>query len=83
MYQLIDIFNNVIISKHRTLENAIKAKIKHSKVIQKVHGNDAYIPMEIKNNGQKISYDAYDKASLNVLYEKLASANGLYEKLKQ
>ena len=71
MYQLIDIFNNVIISKHRTLENAIKAKIKHSKVIQNAHGKDAYIPMEIKNNGQRIDSDEYFTSFKNVLHAEL------------
>lgn len=71
MYQLIDIFNNKIISKHRTLENAIKAKIKHSKVIQNVHDKDAYIPMEIKNNGQRINSDEYFTSLKNVLHAEL------------
>jgi hypothetical protein len=52
-------------------------------MIQKKYGKGSYIPMEIKNDGQKISSDAYDKASINVLYEKLAFANGLYEKPNQ
>jgi hypothetical protein len=35
MISLIDSFNNVVISRHRNVKNALKAKGRHSKVIKK------------------------------------------------
>jgi iron uptake system EfeUOB component EfeO/EfeM len=56
MITLIDTFNNVIISKHRNIQNAIKAMYKHIKGVQKYNSKDSYLTYEIRDSsGKKIS----------------------------
>lgn len=55
MFLLYDTFNNRLISRHRTVLNAMKASQRHNKIF-KANGQNSYIPTEIRNNlGQKVS----------------------------
>ena len=47
MHKLIDTFNSRTISRHRTLDAAVKASAKHSRGIRKRHGASSYIPKQI------------------------------------
>lgn len=47
MFQLIDTFNNRVISNHRTVLTAVKAKAKHSRDVVRSNGPNSYIPKEI------------------------------------
>lgn len=47
MFILFDSFNNKVLSRHRTLENSIKAKSKVLKNVKKWNGNNSYLPMDI------------------------------------
>ena len=68
MISLIDSFNNVTISKHRSIENAIKAKHKHIKAIQKYNGKNSYVTYKIKDlSGKKISNFDIESAELSLL----------------
>jgi hypothetical protein len=59
MFTLNDTFNNRIISNHRSLVAAAKAKYKHQLVIERRFGKGAYLTYEITNpDGQKV--DEYD-----------------------
>ena len=56
MITLIDSFNNVIISKHRNRNNAIKAMHKHLESVKKANGKDSYVTYSIKDSsGKKVS----------------------------
>jgi len=49
MITLIDSFNNVIISKHRNRNNAIKAMYKHIEAVKKANSKDSYLTYEIRD----------------------------------
>jgi hypothetical protein len=53
MITLIDSFNNIIISKHRNIQNAIKAMYKHIKGVQKYNGKNSYLTYEIRDSSGK------------------------------
>jgi hypothetical protein len=68
MISLIDTFNDVVISRHRDIENAIKAKHKHIKAIQKYNGKDSYLTYSIKDSsGKKVSNFDIESAELSLL----------------
>ena len=43
MFALFDTFSNCIVSKHRTLKNAVKAQAKHLRAVQKRYGKSSYL----------------------------------------
>ena len=47
MYKLIDTFNDVIISRHRTVEAAQRAMEKHMRAVRKYNGANSYLTYEI------------------------------------
>lgn len=47
MFKLIDTFNDRTISKHRTLDAAVKAQAKHSRMVREANGGNSYIPKKI------------------------------------
>lgn len=56
MYTLIDSFNNAVISRHRSLSAAAKARKQHSAGVKKYNGAGAYIPTELLDaDGEKIA----------------------------
>jgi hypothetical protein len=56
MYILHDDFNNCDISRHRTLNNAVKAWYKHSRNVKKYNGENSYISKSILYKGEKVPY---------------------------
>ena len=48
MYKLIDTFNDVIISRHRTVEAAQRAMEKHLRAVRKYNGANSYLTYEIR-----------------------------------
>lgn len=46
-YKLIDTFNARTISTHRTLDAAVKAQDKHSRMVREANGGNSYIPKKI------------------------------------
>lgn len=58
MYTLTDTCNDRVISKHRTLDAAIKAQAKHSAAIKRHNGDASYIPTAITENGKPV--DEYE-----------------------
>jgi hypothetical protein len=58
MFQLIDTFNKRTISKHRTVEAAVKADIKFSRAVKRANGANSYIPaMIVDSSGKNIADD--------------------------
>lgn len=48
MYALINTFNgNRVISRHRTIDNAVKADIKFQRAVKRANGRDSYMPTDI------------------------------------
>lgn len=47
MFNLIDTFNNVVISKHRTIRAAVDADIRHGRDVRRHNGASSYIPTKI------------------------------------
>ena len=57
-YKLVDTFNNVVISRHNTLEAMVRADKKHQRMVRKANGKSSYIPTAYRNaDGTEISAD--------------------------
>jgi len=48
MYKLIDSFNDVIISRHRTVEAAQRAMERHLRAVRRHNGSNSYLTYEIR-----------------------------------
>ena len=58
MIQLIDSFNSVIISSHRTLTTAVRASRAHDRAVKRNNGESSYIPYSFRNSdGSRIDPD--------------------------
>ena len=58
MIKLIDTFNNVVLSQHRSVFAAVKAQIKHIRSVRKHNGSNSYLTYAITQNGKPVSeYD--------------------------
>jgi hypothetical protein len=53
-YTLHDTFNRTLISRHRTLEGAIRADLSHARAVRRHNGPTSYIPTEIRCNGKRL-----------------------------
>lgn len=64
MYKLIDTFNNCTISRHRTVEAAVKADIRFQRAVKRANGTNSYIPtIVVDADGERVDtlaeqYDA-------------------------
>jgi hypothetical protein len=47
MYQIIDTFNDTVVSRHRSLEAAVKADDKFRRDVRRANGATSYIPTRI------------------------------------
>jgi len=67
MIKLIDTFNNQLISKHKSLRNAIKAQRKHLKAIKKRNGNSSYITYALENeDGTENDWELIDEIRIQL-----------------
>ena len=58
MYKLIDTFNDVVISRHRTVEAAQRAMEKHLRAVRRWYGAGSYLTYEIQTaNGRVIEIE--------------------------
>jgi hypothetical protein len=53
-YILQDTFNDRVVSRHRTLEAAVRARYRFSRAIRRANGENSYIPTEILCDGQPL-----------------------------
>lgn len=53
-YTLHDTFNDYLISRHRTLEGAVKADLAHARAVRRANGASSYIPTEIRCDGRRL-----------------------------
>jgi len=56
-YTLHDTFNDYIISRHRTLEGAVRADLAHARAVRRHNGPTSYIPTEIRCDGKRLDDD--------------------------
>jgi len=56
-YTLHDTFNRTLISRHRTLEGAVKAGLFHARAVRRANGQNSYIPTEIRCDGRRLDDD--------------------------
>ena len=54
MFKLIDTFNNVLISTHKSLAAAVAADMKHDRAVKRANGSASYIPTAILENGEPV-----------------------------
>lgn len=54
MYELNDTFNDKVISRHRTMDAAAKALVKHARSVKKNNGANSYIPYSLTQNGNAL-----------------------------
>ena len=54
MYTLTDTFNGRTISRHRTLEAAVRADARHARAVRRANGASSYIPTRITRDGESI-----------------------------
>ena len=54
MYNLYDTFNGRKISSHRTVKNAVRAKLAHIKAVEKANGSGSYVTYAISDNNDKV-----------------------------
>lgn len=58
-YELWDMHNDMLISRHRKGITAMKARIRHCLRIAAIHGKTSYIPTEIRKDGKPIESSEY------------------------
>jgi hypothetical protein len=71
MYVLFDNFNDKTISRHRSLQAAVKADVRFQKRIKKVHGANSFTPtgIFIETSDGRQSIDSTKLAYVFYLYE--------------
>jgi len=60
MYELIDTFNNTVISRHRLLGRAYDAMMAHHRAVKHANGDNSYIPTAIYKDGVEVSDEELD-----------------------
>jgi hypothetical protein len=53
-YTLEDTFNGRVVSRHRTLEAAVRASYRFARAIRRANGENSYLPTEILCDGQPL-----------------------------
>ena len=49
-YRILDTFNRVVVSEHKTLRTAVSSLIKFQRNIRRWHGEGSYLPTVIEQN---------------------------------
>lgn len=58
MYILKDTFNDVVISRHLTARNAVKAQFRHLAAVKRANGKNSYLTYSIKHSsGQNVWHE--------------------------
>lgn len=56
-YILKDAFNNVVLSRHRTIEAAVRARKKHLQAVKKANGQNSYLDYIIEDRSRFLPYN--------------------------
>lgn len=69
MIELWDSFNDVFISRHFNLKNAILAQHKHLQRVKKANGQNSYLTYSFKyKNGQTVDAHEVNETKVNLLF---------------
>jgi hypothetical protein len=72
MFTLTDTFNNNIISRHRSLVAAVRAKGKHARAIRRRNGQNSYVTYNITGpDGAAVDYYDLINAEETVRWERM------------
>ena len=71
MFELYDTFNGHTISRHRSIEAAVKADRKFQRAVKRANGDSSYIPTQIREDGKAIDENDYYAACGHVDAERL------------
>lgn len=66
MYELNDTFNKRLISRHRTLDAAVRADIAHGRAVRRANGQSSYIPTSITRGGRAVDREEIISAQQRV-----------------
>jgi len=61
-YSLHDTFNNCEISRHRSIETAVRAQLSHSRAVKRANGQNSFIPTRILCNGARLDDNQQEAA---------------------
>lgn len=59
-YTLIDTFNNVVVSRHRTLKAAARADLALNRAVKRHNGLTSYLPTKITRDGENLDDDEHE-----------------------
>lgn len=68
MYALFDTFNNKVVSRHRTIEAAVKADRRHQRAIKRMHGPASYIPTKIMQINQQGQFEPLPESDVEYMF---------------
>ena len=63
---LTDTFNNRVLSRHRTIEAAVKASRRHARAVERRNGKGSYIPTSITSSDGADIYDEVMQAKMEL-----------------
>ena len=61
-YTLHDTFNRTLISRHRTMEGAVKSDITHARAVKRANGKNSFITTEIRCDGKRLDENQQEAA---------------------
>jgi hypothetical protein len=61
-FTLHDTFNNCEISRHRSIETAVRAQLSHSRAVKRANGQNSFIPTRILCNGVRLDDNQQEAA---------------------
>jgi hypothetical protein len=68
MIILTDSFNSVTISRHRTVDAAVRAQRAHARAVARRNGRGSYIPTSITSSSGEDIRDSVDEARVTALF---------------
>jgi hypothetical protein len=61
-YSLHDTFNDCEISRHRSIETAVRASLRFSRAVKRANGQNSFLPTCILCNGARLDDDQQEAA---------------------
>jgi hypothetical protein len=61
-YSLHDTFNNCEVSRHRSIETAVRASLRFSRAVKRANGQNSFIPTRILCNGARLDENQQEAA---------------------
>ena len=69
MYILKDTFNDVVISRHHTARNAVKAMFRHLAAVKRANGKNSYLTYSIKHSSGRDVWDEVDSEKVKIAFD--------------